>query len=71
VGNPRTVTEKIHMFNDEVRPGEGPRKDGANVRIATFDIKDFFTCVPRDQLLDDVRNGINEVRNSDPRMRYF
>ena len=57
----------VHKFNLE-------RKDDDNagdLRISTYDIKDFFTNVNREVFLEDIRQARVRIRERYPGANFF
>ena len=67
---PRRVPEIAHQFNGFRRsvPADTPLP---RLSILSFDLKDFFTKVPRSRIRDDVQNTVVDLLHANPRWRYF
>ncbi len=46
-------------------------EQGQQVKIQTYDLKDFFTNVDREEFMVDIRRALGELRAAQPRMRWF
>lgn len=71
--HPRQVTEAIHEFNGGLRPGdEGAEKQkDRKLKVETYDLKDFFTNVPRARFRQDVLDALELIRARSPGVRWF
>ena len=82
VSNPRVVTEKVFEFNHGLRETDGPM-DGDDsdqeedsifqrrLSIETFDLKDFFTNVNRQEFGRFVEQYIARIRQDNPGANWF
>jgi hypothetical protein len=70
ISHPRAVTEAIHKYNVErsAKDRVGGKKQ---VAIYTYDLKNFFTNVPREKFTDSLRLAIQMIRAMDPSIRFF
>ena len=64
------MTETIHKYNVE-RSKKGRAGEKKQVAIYTFDLKNFFTNVPREKFLESLRQAIQMIRAMDPGIRFF
>ena len=71
VNNPREVTERVHEYNGGRRRSKAGMEQGQQVKVQTYDLKDFFTNVDREEFMVDIRRALGELRAAQPRMRWF
>ena len=71
ISNPRGVTEEVHKFNVERKAKTKRTGRATSIGIRTFDLKDFFTNVPRLKFVEALRDGLQLAKAMDPRMRFF
>ena len=56
--HPRGITERVEQFNRE----RMERKETGGLSVATYDVQDFFTNVPRRVFLADVQQARDRLR---------
>lgn len=39
--------------------------------VRCFDIKDFFTCIPREKFMELLKNLVDRIKTASPGARYF
>jgi hypothetical protein len=71
ISHPRAVTEAVHMYNMTRKAKEKSTGKATSISIRTFDLKDFFTNVPRDKFVEALKLGLQMAKAMDPRMRFF
>jgi hypothetical protein len=71
ISNPRGVTEAVHRFNVERKEKDKRTGRTTTISIRTFDLKDFFTNVPRLKFVAALREGLQLAKAMDPRLRFF
>lgn len=59
--NPRYVVESILSFNEKFGSGRGRDLPGNSLQRYLYDIKEFFTWVPRDELCTAVEYYVNLI----------
>jgi hypothetical protein len=71
ISHPRAVTEAVHLYNMNKKMKEKRTGIPTSIRIRSFDLKEFFTNVPREKFVEALRLGMQMAKAMDPRMRYF
>ena len=64
------MTETIHKFNNE-RSKKNRVGGKKRVVIYSYDLKNFFTNVPRDKFLEALAQATQMIRAIDSSIRYF
>ena len=59
------------MYNMTRKAKEKSTGKATSISIRTFDLKDFFTNVPRDKFVEALKLGLQMAKAMDPRMRFF
>ena len=71
-GNPRAATERAHSFNQGLRDAtEDEEMRNRQLIIRTFDIRDFFTNIPRGRFLLELERSVAEVKRKTGGARFF
>ena len=71
VAHPRQVTEMVEEFNarnTDNRDGQGRRP---GVKIYTFDLKDFFTNIPREEFMLELREALQQLADRAQQLRVI
>ena len=61
----------MHEYNGGRRRSKAGKEQGQQVKIQTYDLKDFFTNVDREEFMVDIRRALGELRAAQPRMKWF
>ena len=64
------MTETIHKYNNE-RSKKGREGGKKRVVIYSYDLKNFFTSVPREKFLEALAQATQMIRAMDASIRYF
>ena len=67
MNHPRGITERVEKFNVERKE----RGETGNLKIATYDVSDFFTNICRETFLQDLVAARERIRERDPTANYF
>lgn len=61
ISNPRYMVERVLLFNDKFRTDSGGDNPEVSPQQSLYDIKEFFTWVPRDELRTAISYYVNLI----------
>ena len=67
MNHPGGITERVEKFNVE-RKERGEKGD---LKVATYDVSDFFTNICRETFMEDLIAARERIRERYPGVHYF
>ncbi len=71
VSHPREVTERVNLHNEQGQADARQAGDIGYNKIKTYDLKDFFTNIPREEFVEALREGIRQMQMRDRYLKWF
>ena len=70
--SPKGVAERVHAYNKGYRWDKSRREVAQRqLRVRTWDLQDFFTNIPRQAFISDLKHVIDAMKAAPERPRYF
>lgn len=61
ISNPRYMVERVMLFNEKFVSDPGGNRPETSLQQSLYDIKEFFTWVPRDELKTAIQYYVNLI----------